>query len=74
MTTTGKIKRIIGPVVDVEFADHVPEIYSALTVMNGAKKLTLETENSVTLSLNYDFELKEDFYGHYGYANIRCKF
>ncbi|GEM_PF-7123687 len=25
----GVIKRIIGPVVDVEFADHVPEIYLA---------------------------------------------
>ena len=55
MTTTGKIKRIIGPVVDVEFADHVPDIYSALTVMNGvpnpadgqAKKLVLEVEQHI---------------------------
>ena len=39
----GVIKKIIGPVVDVEFADHVPDIYSALTVMNGTKKLVLET-------------------------------
>ena len=45
--TKGTIKRIIGPVVDVEFADHVPEIYSALTVMNGAKKLVLETEQHI---------------------------
>lgn len=43
----GKIKRIIGPVVDVEFADHVPDIYSALTVMNGTKKLVLETEQHI---------------------------
>ena len=47
MKTTGTIKRIIGPVIDVEFAGHVPEIYSALTVMNGAKKLTLETEQHI---------------------------
>jgi len=43
----GTIKRIIGPVVDVEFADRVPEIYSALTVMNGTKKLVLETEQHI---------------------------
>ena len=41
---TGTIKRIIGPVVDVEFAGEVPEIYNALTVMNGNVKVTLETE------------------------------
>src|SRR5437868_3777293 len=28
----GKIVQVIGPVVDVEFADKVPEIYNALTV------------------------------------------
>ena len=43
----GAIKRIIGPVVDVEFESHVPDIYSALTVMNGAKKLVLETEQHI---------------------------
>ncbi|MDO8482326.1 MAG: F0F1 ATP synthase subunit beta [bacterium] len=43
----GVIKKIIGPVVDVEFADHVPDIYSALTVMNGTKKLVLETEQHI---------------------------
>ena len=41
---TGTIKRIIGPVVDVEFTGEVPEIYNALTVMNGDIKVTLETE------------------------------
>ena len=41
---TGTIKRIIGPVVDVEFTGEVPEIYNALTVMNGNIKVTLETE------------------------------
>ena len=41
---TGTIKRIIGPVVDVEFTGEVPEIYNALTVMNGDVKVTLETE------------------------------
>src|SRR3990172_9418603 len=33
----GKITQVIGPVVDVEFADgRVPEIYSALRVSNAA--------------------------------------
>lgn len=40
----GKIKQIIGPVVDIEFENHVPDIYNALEIMNGDKKLVLETE------------------------------
>ncbi len=57
MNKVGKIKRIIGPVVDVEFSaeggsasggdGHVPDIYSALTVMNGDKKIVLETEQHI---------------------------
>ncbi len=43
----GTIKRIIGPVVDVAFEGKVPDIYSALTVMNGSKMLTLETEQHI---------------------------
>ncbi|MBI2476087.1 MAG: F0F1 ATP synthase subunit beta [Candidatus Taylorbacteria bacterium] len=49
----GTIKKIIGPVVDVEFADHVPEIYSALEIVFPSrnsgqnKKLVLETEQHV---------------------------
>jgi len=35
MKTTGTIKRIIGPVVDVVFPGEVPDIYSALTVKKG---------------------------------------
>ena len=41
---TGTIKRIIGPVVDVDFGETLPDIYTALEVMNGNKKLILETE------------------------------
>src|SRR3990167_7284043 len=44
MKTTGTIKRIIGPVVDVDFGENLPDIYTALEVMNGSKKLILETE------------------------------
>lgn len=45
----GKIKTIIGPVVDVEFSTgNVPAVYSALEVMVGtgkdAKKVVLETQ------------------------------
>lgn len=43
----GKIKRIIGPVVDVEFEGELPEIYSALTIKNGDKKLVLEVEQHI---------------------------
>jgi F-type H+-transporting ATPase subunit beta len=44
---TGKIKRIIGPVVDVDFGENVPEIYNALFVINGDKKVILETEQHI---------------------------
>ena len=54
MQKTGIIKRIIGPVVDVDFSarggsasgggENLPDIYTALEVMNGNKKLILETE------------------------------
>jgi F-type H+-transporting ATPase subunit beta len=47
MKTTGTIKRIIGPVVDVAFEDHLPEIYNALFVMKGNKKIVLEVEQHI---------------------------
>lgn len=47
MKTTGTIKKIIGPVVDVEFKDIVPEIYSALEVINGKNKVVLEVEQHI---------------------------
>src|ERR1051325_10057349 len=46
----GKIVEIIGPVVDIEFADKLPAIYNALTVeftspgAAGKNKLTLEVQ------------------------------
>ncbi|RAE31307.1 F0F1 ATP synthase subunit beta, partial [Burkholderia multivorans] len=47
-TALGRISRVIGPVVDVEFPlDSVPEIYNALTttveLAEGTRKLTFET-------------------------------
>lgn len=45
--TKGTIKKVIGPVVDVEFAGELPEVYSALTVQNGDKKLVLEVEQHI---------------------------
>lgn len=47
MKNTGTIKKIIGPVVDVAFEGNVPEIYNALSVMNGDKKIILEVEQHV---------------------------
>jgi F-type H+-transporting ATPase subunit beta len=41
---TGKITQVIGPVVDVEFADGLPKIYDALEIkLNDKEKLVLET-------------------------------
>jgi len=45
---TGKIKEIIGAVVDVEFPrEAVPKIYDALTVANGDHQLTLEVQQQL---------------------------
>ena len=41
---TGIIKQVIGAVVDVEFSDRLPDIFSALEVGRGEKKLVLETQ------------------------------
>ena len=37
-------------------------------------KVTLITKYNVTISANYDCELKEDFYAHYGYLNAKYSF
>lgn len=44
---TGIIKQIIGAVVDVQFAGHLPEVYTALEVDNNGKKLVLETQQHI---------------------------
>jgi F-type H+-transporting ATPase subunit beta len=42
----GRISRIIGVVVDVYFADHIPDIYSALITQNDkGEKVTLEVQS-----------------------------
>ncbi|MBI1755042.1 F0F1 ATP synthase subunit beta [Candidatus Azambacteria bacterium] len=41
---TGKIKQIIGPVVDVEFSEKLPRIYDALEIQKGDEKIVLETQ------------------------------
>jgi F-type H+-transporting ATPase subunit beta len=47
MKTTGIIKRIIGPVVDVTFEGGVPDVYSALTIDNNGKIIVLEVEQHI---------------------------
>ena len=42
MSKKGKITQIIGAVVDVNFSDDLPEIYTALEANNSGNKLTLE--------------------------------
>jgi F-type H+-transporting ATPase subunit beta len=43
----GKITQIIGPVVDVEFDNHVPQVHNALTVKNGDTTIVLETQYQI---------------------------
>lgn len=44
----GKVREIIGAVVDVEFPrDQVPKIYDALKVANGKTELTLEVQQQL---------------------------
>lgn len=47
MKTTGIVKRIIGPVVDVVFPGGVPDIYSALIIKKGDKEIVLEVEQHI---------------------------
>ena len=52
VASTGRVARVIGPVVDVEFpADQMPEIYFALhvdvTIGGTARTLTLEVEQHI---------------------------
>ncbi|GEP91061.1 ATP synthase F1 subcomplex beta subunit [Chitinophaga terrae (ex Kim and Jung 2007)] len=45
MPNTGKIKQVIGPVVDVHFDEKLPEIYSALEVTReNGQKVVLEVQ------------------------------
>ena len=37
-------------------------------------KLTLVSENSIAISVNYDLQLQNDLYGHYGYFEARYSF
>jgi F-type H+-transporting ATPase subunit beta len=43
-TLTGTIKQVIGPVVDVEFAESLPAINAALTIKLDKEELVLETQ------------------------------
>lgn len=48
---TGVVTQIMGPVVDVEFEDHLPAIYNALQLEFGNKvKLMLEVEQQLSTS------------------------
>ena len=47
-TNTGKVSQVMGPVVDVRFAEgHLPAIYNALTVKIGERTLTVEVAQHV---------------------------
>lgn len=46
----------------------------ARSIANIGTKFTLVTKKNVEVSLNYDFQTKEDFYGHSGLVHVRYKF
>lgn len=47
-TRVGKVTQVMGPVVDVRFADgELPEILSALKIQNGEKELTVEVAQHI---------------------------
>ncbi|MFT5280834.1 MAG: F-type H+-transporting ATPase subunit beta [Flavobacteriaceae bacterium] len=43
----GIITKIIGPIIDVRFEENIPPLLSALTVMRGDEKITLEVAQHV---------------------------
>ncbi|MCC6638948.1 F0F1 ATP synthase subunit beta [Candidatus Falkowbacteria bacterium] len=47
MNNIGKIKQIIGPVVDVSFEKELPAIYNALVIKQGDSQLVLETQQHI---------------------------
>ncbi len=49
--SVGKIKKIIGAVVDVYFSEKLPEIHNALEVKNGKENLILEVQQHVGSNL-----------------------
>ena len=46
---TGKISQVIGPVVDVQFEDELPPIYTALKIEDKARNIDVTTEVSLHL-------------------------
>ena len=60
----GKIVQVIGPVVDVEFPDHLPAIYNALTLEfdvpgQARAKLTLEVEHFFSVYKDLEHKVVE---------------
>ncbi|MFA5022324.1 MAG: F0F1 ATP synthase subunit beta [Patescibacteria group bacterium] len=51
MANIGKIKKIIGAVIDISFDQKLPAIYNALEVKNGTETLVLETQQHLGSSL-----------------------
>lgn len=46
----------------------------ARSSLNLGARIALITKNKFEFSMNYDFETKSGFYGHFGYANLRYTF
>ena len=45
---TGRIIKVIGPVIDIKFEDgHLPKLLNALEIQNGEKKLTVEAAQHI---------------------------
>ncbi|HPS21158.1 MAG TPA: autotransporter domain-containing protein [Candidatus Omnitrophota bacterium] len=46
----------------------------ACSAYNIGTKLTIKTKYNIALDLNYDYLMKEDYYEHYGFINVRYSF
>src|SRR5258708_4761847 len=44
---TGRITQVIGPVVDVQFSENLPAIYSALEIKTESSTLVLEVQSQL---------------------------
>jgi len=60
MQTKGTIKRIIGPVVDVDFGDNLPDIYTALEVILPAQAGKGDPSNSSGQAKKIILEVEQD--------------
>ncbi|MDD5397116.1 MAG: F0F1 ATP synthase subunit beta [Candidatus Moranbacteria bacterium] len=69
MKNVGKIIQIIGPVVDVQFEDKMPEIYNALTINLGDRAASTSADAKATASQG---QIVLEVHQHMGAGKVRA--